>query len=161
MPKTSQLQIRISPKEKARLKRLARSAGQDISAYVLERVFPPSADRFGAILGQLAVGGDHRYALAELHDFLADLTPAGFADAVARPTPELPPFLMNYIAAMVEHAATAKGVPAPAWTRDVVPLDEPVFGADLESLRMHLLRSAPVAFKRRNIFVDATVGARV
>lgn len=161
MPKTSQLQIRISPKDKARLKRLARQAGQDISAYVLECVFPPPADRFREILGHLSAGSDHRYALAELHDFLADLAPIEFAEAVAQSIPDMSPFLTNYVAAMIEHAASAKRVPAPAWTRDVVPLEDPVFGTDLPSLRMHLLRSSPVAFKRRNIFVDATVGERV
>lgn len=161
MTKTSQLQIRIAPQDKARLKRLARRAGRDVSEYVLERVFPPPADRFGEIIGALAAGGERRYVLAELHDFLADLVPAAFADALVRPPADLSPFLMNYVAAMVEHAAKGKQVPAPPWTRDVVPLEEPVFATDLPGLRMHLLWSSPIAFKRRNIFVDAAVGERV
>jgi hypothetical protein len=45
--------------------------------------------------------------------------------------------------------------------REVAPLEEPHFGAPLQSLRLHLLAASPVAFKRRNIFVDAAVGDRV
>jgi hypothetical protein len=42
-----------------------------------------------------------------------------------------------------------------------VPLAEPYFATSLKSLREHLLVAAPIPFKRRNIFVDASVGARV
>ena len=70
-------------------------------------------------------------------------------------------YLRNYVAAMVEQAADLKRVGSPAWVRDVTPLDAPRFVTPLRSLRMHLLKSAPVPFKRRNIFVDSSVGARV
>ena len=162
MSKTAQLQIRVTPGEKARLKRLAAAAGQDVSGFVLSRLFRPGSDRFGEMLQHLVRGADQRYVLAELHDFLAGLAPMEFPEAVARPLPAgLSPFLRNYVAAMVEHAAMRNGVAAPSWVRDVAPLEDPAFGAPLKRLRMHLLRSAPVAFKRRNVFVDATVGARV
>ena len=62
---------------------------------------------------------------------------------------------------MFDQAATTKGVLTPSWTRDVVPLDEPYFATPLESVRPYLLRVAPVPFKRRNLFVDAAIGARV
>jgi hypothetical protein len=45
--------------------------------------------------------------------------------------------------------------------RDVVPLTEPYFPTPLKSLREHLLIAAPIPFKRRNIFVDASIGQRV
>jgi len=67
----------------------------------------------------------------------------------------------NRVAAMVEHASGRRGVAPPSWTRDVLPLEAPVFATDLKSLRAHLLRVSPVAFRRRNLFVDATVGDRV
>jgi hypothetical protein len=155
MEKTAQLQIRVAPAQKVRLKRLAAAAGQDVSAYVLDRVLPPARTRFEAILGRLAPESDHRYALAELHDFLVGLGPGQFADALEGGVSErLSPLLRNYVAAMVEHAA-------PAWVREVAPLEEPHFGAPLQRLRLHLLAASPVAFKRRNIFVDAAVGDRV
>ena len=62
---------------------------------------------------------------------------------------------------MVELASQQKGVTPPAWTSEVEPLPEPWFATDLPGLRLHLLRSAPVAFKRRNLFVDASIGDRV
>jgi uncharacterized protein (DUF1778 family) len=162
MAKTAQLQIRVTPAQKARLRQLAAAAGQDVSAYVLDRVLPPAPDRFVGILRRLAREDDHRYALAELHDFVAALAPGQFADAVAPGMAErLSPLLRNYVAAMVEHAAARLGVHAPAWVDRVPPLEEPHFGAPLRSLRLHLLAAAPVAFKRRNIFVDAAVGDRV
>ena len=67
----------------------------------------------------------------------------------------------DQLAATVEHAAMQKHVAPPEWTREIEPLEEPVFGSALRSLREHLLFHAPIAFRRRNIFIDASVGARV
>jgi hypothetical protein len=62
---------------------------------------------------------------------------------------------------MIELACQRAGIRAPAWTESVRPLPQPVFGAPLESLRLHLLTHAPPPFRRRNIFVDASIGDRV
>ncbi|MFQ5705650.1 MAG: hypothetical protein ACE5HT_16730 [Gemmatimonadales bacterium] len=162
MAKTQQLQIRVSPAEKARIKRLARRAGMDVSAYVLSCVLQPDADRFEALIGMLRRERDQRFTLATINDFLAALPPAQFRDAVAQADVcPLSPFLQNYVAAMVEHAAHQKGVESPEWVRDVTSLDQPHFTVEFASLRLYLLRCAPVAFKRRNIFVDASVSDRV
>lgn len=160
--KTEQLQIRVTPQQKAALKRLARAAGVDVSAYVLSKALPATEDRFASLLRTLQSGEDQRYALAELNDFLHGCPPIAFAEAVARgDVAGLSPFLQNYVAAMVEQAASAKQVSPPAWVGEVAPLESPWFATSLRSLRPHLLRSAPVPFKRRNLFVDAGVGARV
>lgn len=160
--KTSQLQIRVTPQEKATLKRHARAAGRDVSSYVLSRALPNGASRFAELLRSLATATDHRYALAALHDFLHDAVPIIFAAAVAEgDVAALTPYLRNYVAAMVDQAAAQKAVAPPAWVADVVPLDTPHFVTSLKSLRLHMLRSAPVPFKRRNIFIDSSVGARV
>lgn len=160
--KTSQLQIRVTPAQKAALKRLAERAGQDVSSYVLSRALPPSRARFHEILAALRSGADRRFALAELNDLLTGLTALELPHAVAEADVEgLGAVERNYVAAMVEHASVMKGVEPPAWAGEVEPLAEPYFATSLMSLREHLLRSSPVAFKRRNIFVDATVGDRV
>jgi hypothetical protein len=160
--KTQQLQIRVTPSQKAALKRQARAAGQDVSSYVLTRLLRDEPPRFAELLTALRDGADHRYLLAELNDFLHACPPLAFADAVgAADMSALSPYLRNYIAAMVETAAEAKQVAPPRWVRDIAPLSSPRFATDLKSLRLHLLQSAPVPFKRRNIFVDASVGARV
>ena len=160
--KTQQLQIRVTPQQKLALRRLARTAGLGVSAYVLSRLVPDQHERFEAILRSLDSADDHRYALAELNDFLTACPPLVFADAVAlADLGDLGEYLRNYVAAMVEQAAGAKHVAPPDWTRRVAPLATPHFVTPIKSLRMHLLRSAPVAFKRRNIFIDAAVGDRV
>jgi uncharacterized protein (DUF1778 family) len=160
--KTQQLQIRVTPHQKSALRRMAAAAGQDVSSYVLSRLVPEERDRFAELLRALAEGEDHRFALAALHDLLHRCPPFAFGATVARAEVSgLSPYLCNYVAAMVELAADQKGVAPPAWTREVPALETPRFAAPLVSLRMHLLRSAPVPFKRRNIFVDASVGARV
>ncbi len=160
--KSQQLQIRVTPEQKAALRRLARRAGQGMSAYVLSRILPPAAARWNRLLRELEKQQEPRFALAALHDLLAELSPADFGDAVADPPPgRLSPYLANYVAAMVEHAAHQKQVAAPPWVGQVEPLDRPHFAAKLASLRLHLLRSSPVAFRRRNLFVDSAVGDRV
>jgi uncharacterized protein (DUF1778 family) len=160
--KTAQLQIRLTPQQKATLKRLARAAGTDVSRYVLSRLLPAGEDRFADLVRAIHSTEQRRYSLAELNDFLHALAPIAFSDAVANgEVMALTPYWQNYVAAMVEQAAAAKQVEPPAWVRDVAPLDAPVFATSLKSVRMHLLRAAPVPFKRRNIFVDASIGARV
>jgi hypothetical protein len=160
--KSQQLQIRVTAEEKAAIRNLARRAGQPISAVVLARVLPAPRQRFGELLLALAQDDDRRFVLAELNDLLAGLSrvelPPAVADAELH---ALPAFLQNYVAAMVEQACGQRGVTPPAWASRVEPLDEPHFAVPFSSLRLHLLRAAPVPFKRRNIFVDSAVGDRV
>jgi len=162
--KSQQLQIRVTPAQKAALKRRAREAHQDVSSYVLDRLLPPSRDRFEGVLDSLRreKPDGTRFGLAELNDVLVALTPSELVEAVAQADLcGLSEFLANYVAAMVEQASSVAGVCAPAWTREVPPLDEPYFAAPLRSLRPHLLKESPVPFKRRNLFVDSSLGDRV
>lgn len=159
--KSDQLQIRVSPADKAALKRLAQRAGMDVSAYVLTRVCPPAADALAGLVHGLERGAD-RFALADINDLLASLPPAEFTAAVAGlEVARLSPWLQNYVTAMIEHAAHQKGETPPVWVQDVEPLERPWFAVPFAGLRLYLLRVAPIAFKRRNLFVDATVGDRV
>ncbi len=160
--KSEQLQIRLTKAQKARLKRLANACGQDVSAYVLSRALPAEEARFAGILEKLRDEGERRYALAALSDLLVSVTAGQFERAVAHADLEgVSSFAQNYVAAMIEHAAKEKGVAPPPWVGEIEPLERPDFATDLKSLRPHLLRSSFVPFKRRNIFVDSTVGARV
>ena len=125
-------------------------------------VGPESAQRFERILSDLRESEDERFALAELSDLLADLPAGEFGRAVAGGLPTgLSPLLQNLVAAMVEHAAARNRTAPPPWARTVPPLESPWFATDLEKLRAHLLRVSPTAFRRRNLFVDATLGDRV
>jgi uncharacterized protein (DUF1778 family) len=156
------LQIRVTPREKAALKRLAESAGQDVSSYVLARAIPSIRIRFEDTLRLLENEADRRLGLAELNDLLASLAPMELPGTLAEADlSRLSPFVRNYDAAMVEQAARNNGVKAPAWTASVAPLERPYFASPLKNHRLHLLRASPVPFKRRNLFVDSGVGARV
>ena len=163
MNKTHQLQIRVSAEQKAQIKARAKLAGEDVSKWVLRQVLPPMQDEFQRLSSALASRRkDRSYALAELHDFLRGLSAKTFALAVqAPPVGTLDIFEANYIAAMVEYSCVAKGTELPEWIRDIEPLPTPWFASTLQSLRVYLLTHSPPAFRRRNLFVDSTVGDRV
>jgi uncharacterized protein (DUF1778 family) len=161
-PKTSQLQIRVSHRQKSAIQQAAGRAGMDMSAYVLAKVLPAPQERFDALTGRLATSSDPAFELAELNDLLTNTGKEQLAMTTANPPPaKLSPMLANYIAAMVEYAAGRLETRPPAWVRRIPPLDEPVFGTDLQSLRLHLLTHSPAPFRRRNIFVDASLGDRI
>ncbi|MBI5601264.1 MAG: DUF1778 domain-containing protein [Gemmatimonadetes bacterium] len=160
--KTQLLQVRVTAEQKEALARAAREAGVDVSSFVLARTLPPATDRFRELVEALRRDEDRRFLLADLNDLLTSLPAGAFVDAVARAELRAHSALTaNYIAAMVEHAAARHHVDPPAWTRNVEALELPYFASDLRSLRPWLLTASLVVFKRRNIFVDSTVGDRV
>lgn len=161
--KNSQLQIRVSAADKAAIRRAADRAGLDVSSWVLGRLLPPARSRFRELTDALArEPSQRRFTLAALNDLLTETPAEAFREAVAEPpTDRLDHWAANYVAAMVETAAHRHRVPPPDWTLGVQPLGRPAFGSSLESLRLHLLLAAPPAFKRRNVFVDSSIGDRV
>ncbi len=162
LAKTAQLQIRVTDQQKAAIQRAAAREGVDMSAYVLSRVLTIPSLRFQECVAACAREASPRFALAELNSMLAELTPGEMHDAVATaPSVTLPPFLANYVAAMVEYGCARRSVPAPAWTRSIAPLESPAFGSSLQSLRLHLLTHSPPPFRLRNIFIDSSLGQRV
>lgn len=161
-PKTAQLQIRVSPAEKAEIARRAKRAGMDVSKWVLRRLLPPTSARFADLVRELARTDTPSLVLAEIHDLLVGLSTSAFASSLADPPlRRLDPRQCNLLAAMVEHAAAQRSIAPPPWTTQVEPLATPDFASDLKSLRLHLLVSSPPAYRRRNLFVDAAVGDRV
>jgi len=132
-PKPAQMQIRVSP-----------------------------AAQFRDCVRDCAESASPRLALAELNSLLSDLTAGELRDSVeASPPPGLSDFLANYIAAMVEYACARRAVAVPSWTRSIAPLAEPVFGSELQSLRLYLLTHSPPPFRARNIFIDSSLGDRI
>ena len=163
MPKKSDyLQIRVSPREKAALRRRAAQADQDLSTYVLTSLLPDERRRFEDVVLALRDGACRAYAYAEVSDLLSRLSARRLKEVVAEADLHgLPDLTQNYVAAMVEETCRSRGVEPPDWTRRVPPLTEPFFATRLPGLRLHLLKSSPVSFKRRNLFVDSTVGDRI
>jgi len=160
--KSHQLQIRVTPLQKRAIQRQAAKARMSMSAWILSRVFPTSRETFQGLIAELSAADDPAFAFADLLDWLGALDAETLQAAVSEPPEaQLDRYWQTYLAATVEHAAAACGAKVPGWVREIPPLDEPVFGSSLESLRLHLLRSAPPAFARRNLFIDASVGDRV
>ena len=143
----------------------ARTANSEIEllpAFTAKSSLPLSESATDPCEPRLAPVPSPRFALAELNSLLSSFTAGELRDAIAAPLPAgLSSFLGNYIAAMVESACARRAVAVPTWTRSIAPLAEPVFGSELQSLRLHLLTSSPPAFRCRNIFIDATVGDQV
>lgn len=160
--KLAQLQLRVSKEEKLAIRRAARRAGMDMSAYVLSRVLPAPQALFQEAVAALNGPDKPAFPLAEINSLLSGLTATELRAAVAvAPEAPLSPFLANYLAAMVEVACSTRAVPVPAWTRTVAALAEPAFGSALASLRLYLLTHSPAPFRRRNIFIDSSIGQRV
>ena len=156
-----QLQIRVSKREKSAIQVAAKRAGLDMSTYVLSRVLSAPAARFQELV-EASAGPASSFALAELNSFLSALGGGELREAVAAgPTIALTAYVGNYVAAMVEYACGRRAMAPPAWTRSIVPLAEPIFASSLKSLRVHLLIRSPAPFRRRNIFIDASLGARI
>jgi uncharacterized protein (DUF1778 family) len=160
--KTSQLQLRVSSEEKAAIQRAARRAGMGMSEFVLSRVLPAYEQRVQDLLRALKDEAARSFVFAELNDLLVRLATEEVRRAIAIAPPAwLSAELSNYWAAMVEHACVIRQIPPPPWTRTVAPLENPLFGSSLESLRLYLLANSPPTFRRRNIFIDTTIGGRV
>lgn len=160
--KSSFLQIRVSPRQKATLRRLAKAAGTDVSGFVLKRALPDRALEMQRLVDRLSESKDASFILASIADALTK-TPAGELqlDVTNIDVRGLGPFLRAYIAAMVEDACYRKGVPVPGWTGGVGALDAPYFASELPSVRLHLLTKSPPPYRRRNIFIDTSVADRV
>jgi uncharacterized protein (DUF1778 family) len=158
--KTGQLQIRVSESQKIAIQRAATRAGMDMSSYVLSRVLSVPAERFQDLIRALPT--EERIALAELNTYLSSLTVGELREALAAaPAVTLSEYWSNCVAAMVELACVRRGIEMPPWVQSVAPLREPVFATALQSLRLYLLTHTPGPFRRRNLFVDSSVGDRV
>lgn len=142
-----------------------KSARPQIHVYRAEEVASHHAarqSRFAELIDACRDPETGRFAIAELHDWLGGLRGAELRDAITSPPASaLTPYLANYIAAMVEYACAQRSIAPPPWTQSIAPLTEPVFGSTLTSLRLHLLTHSPPPFRRRNIFIDSSIGARV
>ena len=159
--RTAQLQVRVTPAEKAAIARAARRAGVGMSEYVLGRALPNPATHWQEWLRQLVRSDGAKIMLAGLSTWLAGLGAGELPGAIDTAPHGLSDFHANYVAAMAEHLCEARGVDAPRWTLAVAPLERPVFASDLKSLRLHLLTHSPAPFRHRNIFVDSVVGGQV
>lgn len=160
--KTDFLQIRLTSVQKSQLKAAAARDNMSVSEWVLNKLLNRHDSHFQELIEQLARHSDTKFILAEMNDFLTALDSNTFRIAVeATHVSELPSWLANYVAAMVELAAHQKRVNPPTWCHAIPPLDTPYFGSDLKNIRLYLLTHSPPPFRRRNLFIDTSIGGRV
>lgn len=125
-------------------------------------MLPHNEQRFRELSGDVDDRVSGRFSLAELNTFLTGLSRLELRPAVSTPPPAtLSAYSSNYVAAMVEYVCGRRDIDPPAWTRSIEVLPEPQFGTALQSLRLHLLTCSPPPFRRRNIFVDTSIGGQV
>ena len=160
--KSGHLQIRVSSQQKAAIRDAARRAGLDMSAYVLDRLLPAQGRRFQDAILACEPPGNERFALAELNSLLASLGALALREATAEAPARWPSsFIASYVAAMVERACAMRRIVPPKWTAGVGGVAVPYFASELPRLRLYLLMNSPAPFRRRNLFIDSSVGQRV
>lgn len=160
--KSSQLQIRVSPKQKATIKRAAKASGLDMSEYILLKVIPPKREKALHLIKSLKSNSKASLILASFHDLIINCSAEEFVDTFSNfDLDGLEPYLQNYIAALIELGAKQKKILPPEFVKKVPRLREPYFASQLQSLRLHLLTSSPLPFRKRNLFIDSSLGDRV
>lgn len=167
--KNKQLQIRVTNEEKKLIEKMAKNAGLDVSRWILNKAIPEQRKQFEEILLSLEnerypLTSDAKFNIAKLNDLLSGLTSVDFSKLFLDLNIfryQINEYLLNYITAMIETRAKQLNLLAPNWVKEVKPLTSPVFVEKLKSLRLYLLLNSPYEFRKRNIFIDSSVGARV
>ncbi len=133
-----------------------------VSEWVLSHVQSDSRRRLQLLLDDIAGPESEAYALAEVNDLLSRMRKSELELTIRDPL-VLPAGaqMQNQIAAMIELAAHRCGAVVPRWVHDIPALEKPAFATSLAGLRLHLLTHSPPPFRRRNLFVDSSLGDRV
>lgn len=159
--KTDFIQIRISKDEKKRFAKLAKLQGQSLSEWIISKLSSDSSSiEIKKIYAKLRKAEDSSYILALLNDYLMNMPELLWNDALKDSPENIDIENLCYIASMIERATEIRGLELPQWVKDIGPLSKPYFGSKLKNLRMYLLINSPIAFRKRNIFIDASVGDR-
>lgn len=159
--KNSQLQIRVSDAQKKAIQHAASLEEMEVSAWVLSKLLKnPQSVFLDKIEFLFKTPEKHKYALADLADFLKKLNSEEL-ELILRTdwSAQLDPVASNYVAAMLETCAHKHHIPARL--SHIEPLETPYFGTELKSLRLYLLQVSPPSFRARNIFIDTTLEGRV
>jgi hypothetical protein len=108
-------------------------------------------------VAEVARGGRTLFDLA-LSEFLDEFytRPGARQAMIAEEPPALGRFEDAWLGAVAEHLARRWGLEIPTWVDQPHRfLDRPFFAGGLESLKAILLAESPLAFRKRQIFVEA------
>ncbi len=162
--KNYQLQIRVSEAQKAQIKNHAKKAGLDVSSWVLSCILPTKTTQLQKLVDRLEQSSEKNFSLilSEINDFLVKENCETLLQSTSSLEIEkLDDFLANYLAAMIELRAYQLKIDPPKWTASTKPLKKPYFSTSLKNLLPHLLVHSPLPFRRRNLFIDASVGDQI
>lgn len=118
--KTAQLQIRVTPRQKALIRQQAQAHGMDMTQWILTRSLPSRQETLHTVLAALAQGEQEPDLLfGDIFNLLKDLSAPEFSLTLARP-PDIPlkDDHSDLLQAMVELAARQKGCLPPRWVRE-------------------------------------------
>ncbi len=157
--KSTHIQIRISPEQKNKIAKAASRKGVGMTTWVLEKLFPELSEKLEELIQELAKSKNSSFVFAEINDFLSALSSRELSQALENLNLEkLEVFEQNYLAAMIELACEKKSIACPEIT--TAELSSPWFATELESLKLYLLLNSPAPFRKRNIFIDSSIGDR-
>lgn len=163
MSKSTWLQVRLTLEQKSELRTRAAAAGQEISGYVVERILGGAAPEFERLLQWMLRTPESHVPYAEFTDYLRTLPAARGAELATQPPsfPRLSRLQQNHVCAAIEQRAQLWSVRPPAWVLDVAALETPHYSGDLLSLRPYLTVVAPLVWRRRGIFTEGGLAARL
>ncbi len=160
--KSEHLQIRITAEAKKKLFQLAKVNNMTLSEWILSKLsIENSPYTIQSIYEELSKKHNQAFAYVQLHDLLMKVSPQLWDDFVSIRPHNLECETMAYTASMIERAAQMRGLTQPPWIREVETCSPPYFATNLQTLRLYLLINSPVAFRKRNIFIDSSTGDRV
>lgn len=142
----------------------ARAPGDDDELAVAD--FLPARPRCPMTLAETARRIDSGVALREaVADFVDDLRWARDDQDLRARIDERPVDLDArtdaYLAALAEHAAAARDLPAPGWTLENARFLDRIWWPRYEGLWARAIVESPAAFRRRGIFLGAGMLQRV
>lgn len=162
MMKNSFIQIRVSTEEKELIRSRAKQAHLEMSEWILQSIIPNPQAKFLSLLARLKRVQDSKernFVINEIAVFLHRLSSEELHRAVSNPLEVgLNNLMDNYIAAMIEQTCVAKKIIAPVWLSEKTGVAEPFFGVEFFAVRLYLLSVSPPSFRKRNIFIDASIG---
>lgn len=162
MVKDTHIQIRLSSTQKKVVEKNAKTQGLSISQYLLNLIEKDSSfdKKLTIIINEILKNGLDPYLLSEFSILVLDLSNNDLLKLVEKPfSSNCNGLSLNYLLATLETELKRRNLELPEWFGNIKSLKEPWFGTNLKSLRGFLLLNSPLAFRRRNIFIDSLIGS--
>ena len=160
--KNENIQIRVSSSQKEKLKKIAKLQKMSLSEYILSISLTEITPlEIIDLYASMAKEDDKSFHLARINELLMKCPKHMWEKLVSFYPKNLDEKAIAYVAGLIEQAAFIRSLSKPSWSTKIEALEEPLFASHLEKLRLYLLIKSPIPFRKRNIFIDSSVGDRV